>query len=154
MAPHVAACGLMTGAMLLASGCARPSVGAPTRLTPRANLYVADVPVPRGFSLNEGRSMHEVDQVANARRIDHCYEGGEAIGALRNFYIDQMPRFGWRLLKEEQVEAVYSLDFEKETEACSVQIQRGGSGALFSPAQIRVRINARDASEVARGAGE
>lgn len=124
--------------MVAVAGCGDPNPGAPTRLNIRSNLWVSDVPVPEGFRLNEGKSHAQV--TARSRQIDHLYEGDEALTAVRNFYIEQMPQSDWKSDTEELNDGVYQLHFAKAKEKCQVQISRGGG--LFNPTQIRVQINA------------
>jgi len=126
-------------------GCGDATEGAPTRLNVRTNLWVADIPVPDGFKLNEEKSRTEVS--SKAREIDHLYEGGEALTAVRNFYIDQMPRFQWQSVTEELNDGVYNLQYTKGKESCQVQVRRGGHRSFFNPVQIRVRVGAAVAAE-------
>jgi len=87
----------LLGAAGLCTGCNRPE-GGPTQLQPRTNRYVADIPVPVGFAIDESRSSNKALASPPVRWIDHTYEGRGDPLAVRNFYVIGMPAEKWQAL--------------------------------------------------------
>lgn len=125
------------------TGCNKPSDGGgagsgPTQLAARRNSYIADVPTPADFIINEHKSMNRV--FPNARLVDHVYEGPGEAQAVRGFYATQMPAQKWQPLAETLKDAEYILRYTKGGEYCEIRVKRGGTGSLFRPIQVRVLI--------------
>lgn len=131
---------LWLGILLLAafvSGC-KKETGAPTILESRAQPFVADVPVPKGFNLDRQKSDHTYTE--GRRKIKHYYMGSEDLQAVRNFYYQKMPSGQWRLVDETLSAGVYTLKYKKFEEACEVRIEKIPA-RLFKPStQIVVTV--------------
>lgn len=102
---------------------------------------IADMPVPIGFSLNEGKSRNF--SAAGARYVDHVYKGSADKFAVGRFYKSQMPINRWALVTDMFVQGDIMLDFEKDTERCRVTITDGNWGstvvkvAMWTSGRIR-----------------
>lgn len=118
-------------------GC-KKDTGAPTILESRAQPFVADVPVPKGFNLDRERSDHTYTE--GRRKIKHYYMGSEDLQAVRNFYYQKMQPGDWKLVDETLASGVYTLKYKKFEEACEVRIEKIPA-KLFKPGtQIVVTI--------------
>lgn len=128
-------------ALALPLACNKPNdstAGGPTQLSSRKNAYIADVPVPSDFVLNENRSVSRVFN--NIRIVSYEYYGPGSAMAVRNFYVTQMPSNQWQAMAETLDEGAYTLRYAKGGEYCEVRIRHGGTGSLFRPIQIKVII--------------
>ena len=96
---------------------------------------IPDLPVPMGFSLDEGKSRNF--SAANARYIDHVYKGSADKFAVGRFYKRQMPVNRWYLVTDMFVQGNIMLDFEKNTGRCRVTVT---DGSLFHPTVIRIAL--------------
>ena len=107
---------------LLTAGCTGSGKGgAMEPLKPRGMSYLAEVPVPQGFSkVDSGSWDHES---GGQRMAEHVYRGSAAPEAVRTFYREQMPRTGWQCLSDQNFEGLTSIRFEKHSEACTVAIK-------------------------------
>ncbi|MFP4106913.1 MAG: hypothetical protein ACLFVU_12590 [Phycisphaerae bacterium] len=119
----------MVSVVLLAAGCnntptAANSPGEISELSRQARPPVSDVPVPRGFSLDESRSRSFAS--GGLRYLDHRYTGGEDKFAVARFFKKQMPVFRWARVTDMFVQGDIILDFEKDSERCRVVISDGG----------------------------
>jgi hypothetical protein len=91
-------------------------------LTASRMSFVRDVPVPMSFEL--------VDQKANSvpqagfRMIQHSYFGYAEPAIVYVFYRDEMPRYGWHLLSDQNVQGTYRLAFRKNKETALVTVTR------------------------------
>lgn len=122
---------------LILPGC-KKETGAPTILESRAQTFVADVPVPKGFNLDREKSDHSYTE--GRRKIKHFYMGGKDLQSVRNFYYDKMPSGQWRLVDETLAAGVYTLKYKKFEEACEVRIEKIPA-KLFKPStQIVVTV--------------
>jgi len=95
------------------------------QLIPKSQAPIADVPIPMGFSLDEGHSRSFA--AAGTRYIDHVYEGKADKFAVARFYKNQMPRSRWVLVTDMFVQGEVKMDFEKQTEKCRIVISGGGT---------------------------
>lgn len=118
------------------AGCQQHS-NDPTILDSRAQPYVADIPVPRNFSLDERRSTH--DRSPGKREIRHLYLGKDSLLAVKNFYQARMPERGWELQSEELRNGVYFLNYQNADEKCDVRIETVPKGRS-SQTQVSVEI--------------
>lgn len=136
----------VAAAGLLSAGCNQTQTidatgGAPRQASPAAGLVaqarspIPDVPVPIGFSLDEGKSRNFA--AAGARYVDHVYKGGSDRFSVARFYKEQMPVCRWALVTDMFVQGSLILDFEKETERCRVTIQEHG---LFNGSKVTVQL--------------
>lgn len=121
-----------------ASSGAQRQVAALTNLIAKARPPIPDVPVPIGFSLDEGQSHNYA--AAGVRIIDHVYKGGEDKFDVGRFYRKQMPVGGWTLVTDTFARGNLILDFEKDMESCSVTV---GNGSLFHRTFIQVELRTR-----------
>lgn len=92
----------------------------------RAHPPIADLPVPYGFDLDEGRSRHWT--VGSIRLVDHVYEGSADKFAVARFYRTQMPINRWELVRDVFAQGDIILDFDKGNERCHVVISEEGWG--------------------------
>jgi hypothetical protein len=125
---------------MLTVGCESPEANQDVRLVASRRQYEKDVPVPAGFQLVEDACE---DQSTGTRRLylRHLYEGdAQNKYAVRRFYREQMPRARWHLVSDGNVKGVYTLRFEKGTEACTVRITDAESGLGAARARIEVTI--------------
>jgi len=137
---------LMLAAVFLAAGCNNTqtvdaSTGAPRRVEASSLLIaqsrppIPDLPMPVGFSLNQGKSRSFA--AAGARYVDHVYDGSDNKFAVARFYKRQMPVNRWALVTDMFVQGDIMLDFEKEIERCRIIIADGG---MFNPTVIKVQL--------------
>jgi hypothetical protein len=92
----------------------------------KAHPPIADLPVPFGFELDEGRSRHST--VGSNRMVDHVYEGSADKFAVARFYRTQMPINRWELVRDFFAQGDIMLDFDKGNERCHVVISEDGWG--------------------------
>lgn len=119
--------GLLAFAAFVAiPGCFQQQSNDPTILDSKAQPYVADVPVPRNFELDERRSTH--DRSPGKREIRHFYMGKSKTLAAKNFYMSHMPEKGWELLTDELRNGVYFLNYRNPDETCEVRIEEVPQG--------------------------
>jgi len=122
---------------LLVGGCAEPS-REPTILQARAQPFVVDVPLPKGFDLDRRKSTHNFS--AGKRKIKHYYVGHASPLAVSNFYRQKMPEYQWELLDRQLQNGVDVLKYRKGQERCEVRIEET-PGALFgSKTQVSVIV--------------
>jgi hypothetical protein len=131
--------GVLTAVVAMAGGCNPNSKsGQEIRLMPVASPYERDIPIPAGFTLVEDACE---DQLTGTRRLylRHLYEGEADKYRVRRFYREQMPRAQWALVSDGNVKGQYTMRFEKNSEACTVQIQDAG-GRMGRKIHIQVII--------------
>ena len=128
----------------LAAGCNRDGPGQ-TMLEARPQPYVQDIPVPRGFNRDEGRSRYST--TAGRRAVTDYYMGKEPMLLVRNFYSHNMPQHGWQAVGEalndrdqQPNNGVYELNYKKGDQHCEVRIERMPKGGLFGGEVTQVRV--------------
>lgn len=138
---------LAVAAVVLTSGCLQPQNAASGRTsrsrrkTRRPELAaisrppVADLPVPRGFRLNESRSRTFAE--AGSRYVDHVYEGNAGKYTLSRFYKRHMPIYRWVLTTDMLVQGEIILDFEKDNERARIII---GQGNIIVPSRVLAQV--------------
>jgi hypothetical protein len=127
-------------------GCRQAESGAPKPLTVNPQPYIADVPIPAGFEHVRKRSFDVI--TGEVRVVRHEYEGRAHPVSVRNFFREQMPRNGWTKLTDNDSDGNFTIFFEKEGEACTLEIQsRKKLG--FPKTIIRVNLSPRDRSAAA-----
>jgi len=112
-------------------GCAeQQQTYGPVHLAPSSRPFERDVPVPIGFSFIESASE---DASSGSRRLylRHTYAGQADKISVRNFYREHMPLARWVKVSDGNVKGVYTLQYRKDAEWCSVQVSdwngaRGG----------------------------
>ena len=104
-------------------------------LIAQARPPIADLPVPVGFDLDEGRSRSF--EAAGARYIDHVYRGRGSKFDVKRFYERHMPTNRWSLVTDMFIRGDIKIDFEKQTEKCRVEVFEGG---FWSATEIRVAV--------------
>jgi len=110
---------------------------------------VEDIPVPEGFVRVDGPSVS--DSFGQGRYIEHYYRGKASRLQVRDFYLEQMPQKGWKLLvNREAMEGVYILCFRKGSEPCRIDIRRVPSGLGYQT-QVRVLVMSTGPSRPAEG---
>ncbi len=63
---------------------------------------------------------------AGRRLARHEYRGNADPYAVRNFYREQMPLMGWDRVSDQNFKGVIVIRFEKDQEACTVEIRPAG----------------------------
>ena len=121
---------------VLLAGC-----GEDTQLAVRTNWYIADIPVPKGFERNVNESSYKAD--GKARRILDVYEGGADPIKVRNFYKTNMASQQWVFENESLAGAIYTLNYTKGTEKCTITVGRTSDKGLFNKTEIRVNIEGK-----------
>ena len=101
-----------------------------------ARPIIADVPGPRGFRLDENRSRDV--SAAGQRWIDHVYTGSADKFAVREFYLDEMPKYRWILVTKSFIQGQVTLDYRKDAETCRVIVSDASS--IFGGVAIKVFI--------------
>jgi hypothetical protein len=117
------------------SGGAMREVSAPVELVAQAIPPVADLPVPIGFKLDEGRSRYFA--AAGTRYVDHFYKGGADRFAVGRFYKRHMPISRWVAVTDRFVQGDIILDFEKDMDRCSIIVCKG---SLFHSTYIKAKL--------------
>ena len=119
------------------------SSGAPRAVAPTQDLVgtarppIPDLPIPIGFSLDEGRSRNYT--IGSGRIVDHVYRGKGDKVAVKQFYERQMGIQRWSLVSAMFVTGDIALDFEKDNERCHIVIKDAGSW-LSSKVEVGVTI--------------
>ncbi len=129
---------------ILAGGCVNDDTG-PTMLAQKAQPYVEDIPVPKGFKLLPKKSEHH--RYGGGREIDHIYEGrGDPI-AVRSFYEHYMPDSGWKLIDEtlRKGDGVQLMTYRKGSEQCEIRIERAPAAIIGRVTHVRASIRSEDA---------
>ena len=129
---------------ILAGGCTKNDTG-PTMLAQRAQPYVEDIPVPKGFELQLKKSAAR--RYPGGREIDHIYEGREDPIAVRSFYEHYMPDSGWKLIDEtlRKGDGVQLMTYRKGSEQCEIRIERAPAAIIGRVTQVRASIRSEDA---------
>jgi len=123
---------LLATCYLLLATCSIGCVGIQKKDLPKEQSFLetatflkfTDVPIPTGFKfLSESSYLVE----SGALRSGLLKYTGKATGdQVTNFYKEQMPMYGWRLLNlVEYGERI--LNFEKESESCVITIKPSSS---------------------------
>jgi hypothetical protein len=117
----------------LTSGCEEKQTPNVRRLSPRTVTYLEGVAVPIGFHLQDEMGM---DYESGGQRVaQHIYEGKSDTYAVRAFYREQMPALGWNRVSDQNVRGVIRIRFERDDEACVVQIEE------IAGDKVRVQAN-------------
>jgi hypothetical protein len=128
------------GTAVTGGGCESSEENREVRLVSSQMQYEKDIPIPEGFGLSEDACE---DQSTGTRRLylRHIYEGeAHSKYAVRKFYREQMPRARWHLVSDGNVKGVYTLRFEKGTEACTIRITDTDKGLGAPNTRIQVII--------------
>ena len=127
---------------ILGGGCTKGDTG-PTMLAQRAQPYVEDIPVPKGFELQLKKSAAR--RYPGGREIDHIYEGRE--DPIRSFYEHYMPDSGWKLIDEtlRKGDGVQLMTYRKGSEQCEIRIERAPAAIIGRVTQVRASIRSEDA---------
>lgn len=121
---------------LSGSGGGMGRSGSPMSLGRTARPIIADIPLPRGFRLNEGLSRDV--SAAGQRWIDHVYVGSADKFAVREFYLTEMPKYRWILVTKSFIQGQVTLDYRKDAETCRVIIADASS--IFDKVAIKVFV--------------
>ncbi len=115
-------------------GTAEVSTGIP--LAP--DFRIDDIPVPAGFEFDRKNSFVFQNNKIDVGKIQ--YAGGEEIGAVGQFYLDEMPRYNWSLITVTE-HATIVMFFEKPTKHCTVLLTPKTRGTLiqisFNPKAVQ-----------------
>ena len=124
-------------ALALAGGCARVQdngKNAAPALSAVARPPIADLPVPKGFSLDpRSRTIAQV----GIRLAEHHYRGYAGKFELSRFYKRHMPISRWKLVTEALADNKITLEFEKERERCWITIVQGG---VITPSRVTALV--------------
>jgi len=99
---------------------------------------IPDVPVPMGFKLDESRSRNYDTGVA--RFVDHRYKGSKDKWDVARFYREQMPVSRWTYVTDVFAQGTYTLEFEKGSERCVVNVRDGSWIWPWHRTHIEVRV--------------
>ncbi len=133
---------IITCLSLLAAGCtlsgcawfsAESNPGA--ELGAVAKPPVADLPVPSGFEMEEGRSRSFDSGVA--RLVDHFYRGSASKFAVSRFYKKAMVARKWRFVSEFFSLGEQTLQFARPGEECRVRI---APGSWLHPTKLKLEL--------------
>jgi hypothetical protein len=83
------------------------------------DFRIADIPVPAGFQYDREHSYVFQNSAIEVGKL--LYEGKEKIGKVGQFYLNEMPRYGWTLLNMTETETIIML-FDKEGKSCVVTL--------------------------------
>jgi len=122
----------------------------PPELIPQNPPPILDLPVPRGFKMDERRSRDFA--AAGARYIDHVYKGRADKFSVGRFYKRNMPRSRWQLVTDMFIQGDIVLEFRKQTERCRIVVTRGDlfystyiKAALWTTGPIQTPVLPEDA---------
>ena len=110
----------------------------PPALVAKYKPNIPDVPVPAGFSLDEGRSRNYDTGVA--RFVDHVYRGSKDKWDVARFYREKMPVSRWTYVTDVFAQGTYTLEFEKGSERCVVNVRNGSWFWPWHKTYIEVRV--------------
>jgi len=102
------------------AGCAESQLRT-TPLTPSRTPFVKDIPVPMHFELVD--QLSEDYSAPGWRLIRHTYFGEASPYTLRQFYQENMPKAGWRLISDRHIHGKFNLLFQKGSEFCEIEIR-------------------------------
>ena len=91
---------------------------------PQARPPIADVPMPIGFDLDEGKSRNYA--VSGIRWVDHSYKGRGDKFRMKRFFEHYMQTYRWTMTSFIFAQGRMVLDFEKDPERCRITISGGG----------------------------
>jgi hypothetical protein len=127
---------LFSTLLVMAAGCARttsaPNMEAtgdlPAGIPLAPDFRIDDIPVPAGFEIvREGTFVFQ-NPLVDVGRIR--YLGKEPLTAVAQFYIDEMPRYGWKLVNIAEHETI-TLYYDKPDKTATVIISPKGSRASY-----------------------
>jgi len=137
--------GVAGGLMSVCVGLGCASTG-PKPLQVNPQVFVTDVPIPKGFQMEDDRST---DMISGPHRsVWHEYKGRANLVSVRNFFRDQMPLARWTLVADQNAKGDFTLLFEKDNETCIVFFKSMG-GLSYYHTMIRVTISRIDRSGAA-----
>jgi len=110
-------------ATLTLAACDSSSPETPGPLMAGANSPIADVPVPIGFKLQEGKSYAQV--TGPLRFVKYYYVGRESTLPVVKFFKDNMPLNKWDFVSQDGPANEMTLKFTKSNEDCVIVIQGG-----------------------------
>lgn len=127
-------CGILA---VLAVGCATTSTPvneaeADQQASPgipiAPDFRINDIPVPAGFELTREQSFVFQNPSFDVGQLK--YVGKEPITSVAQFYIDEMPRYGWKLLNVADAETV-TLSYDKPEKSAAVLLMPKGHGTII-----------------------
>jgi len=107
-------------------------------LDPRNSYYIEDIPVPVGFAWDRARSEHKSE--AGYRSVNHVYVGNADPLAVKNFYIQYMPRSNWELIDQTLQAGRDVLNYRKGQEKCKIIVEPSGSKVFGGRTQVRAVV--------------
>lgn len=122
--------------LLMGGGCdSTGKTGSPATLKPRGVPFIDDVPVPGGFTLVDKQTLKY--ESAGVRLAWQEYRGGSERHAVRRFYREQMPSYGWNLINDQEFKETITIRFTKKDEECTVSISPSG---MFGQTSVEVKL--------------
>jgi hypothetical protein len=123
--------------IFLAAGCANMNLGRtadpeasgnlPSGIPLAPDFRIADIPVPANFQLvREGTFVFQ-NPLLDVGQIR--YAGKEPLTSVAQFYIDEMPRYGWKLLNMSEHESIV-LSYDKPDKSATVLVSPKGRGSI------------------------
>lgn len=136
------AAGLVCGVLVaLTCGCSAAGPAGQVRpVKPSPHPYVADIPLPEGFTLVDKSS--EEWAAGPIRYLRHRYRGRRSREAVRRFYRKEMPLVRWAPASESSIEGRCRMTFERAGETCAVTIVED-RGLLGPTVNVTVLITPR-----------
>lgn len=125
LVPFAIGCARQTTMM---GGAPEPPADVAVGIPLAPNFRIADIPVPAKFEFDREKSFVFQNNVVEVGRIQ--YAGKDHINDVAQFYLDEMPRYGWKLLNMTEYGNVLLL-FDKEGEAANVMLMPKGRGTII-----------------------
>jgi hypothetical protein len=92
------------------------------------DFRIADIPVPAGFEIDRDKTFVFQNPLIDVGKI--TYVGKEQMTSVAQFYIDEMARYGWKLLNVAETETI-SLYFDKPEKTATILLVPRGRGSVI-----------------------
>lgn len=83
------------------------------------DFRIPDIPVPAGFEFDRVASFVFQNSVLDVGKIQ--YAGNSPINDVAQFYLDEMPRYHWKILSVAEHQTI-TMFFDKENKSCQVML--------------------------------
>ncbi len=122
--------------LVMLAGLAGCQSGQRKQLIASNEFYEADIPIPAGFKKVE-QGSEDMSTGQQRLYLRHTYKGRGEPYVVREFYLQQMPTYGWAKTSAGSIHGNYTLRFSKGSEACTVSVTDGG----WSTTEVQVKVN-------------
>jgi hypothetical protein len=127
----------------MSSGAPRELGEGPEPLVAKADVRVADIPIPVGFKVQESKSFAQAN--SQSRYVSHYYKGRSPKERVAGFYLDQMTtNHRWSKESYRQYGGEIKMDFGKGNERCVITITEDMWG--YSTAHVEIYLVERSRS--------